>query len=91
MKSTYSKISKHIDFSKIHTLEYQPVNINNEFKFNNHIYQISQGLEQYKVLSYGNENNADMDIVYILHQEDKLKYFDQNGDLIKSKYITIVA
>lgn len=66
-----------------------PVDIENEFCYNNNTYEISPKLTQYEVKNYAfsandkyNEkewtNECAMDSIIVMHSGDKLKFFDEN-------------
>lgn len=71
-----------------------PVDIYNQFCYNDSIFQIDENLRQYKVKksSDGNEdweNEATMDSIIVVDDDEVLKFLDQNNKDI-SKYVKLV-
>lgn len=71
------------------TLVEKPVDIYNEFTFNNNTYKINPTLKQYEVSNfpilengkYNNwTNNCEMDSVIIIENNEILRFIDQNGN-----------
>ena len=76
----------------------RPVDIYNEFEYENIQYKISPTLKQYEVSNYpvlenGKYNNwtntCDMDSVITIDNDGTLKFLDQNGTDI-TNYVNIV-
>ncbi|GIN66355.1 hypothetical protein J41TS2_17760 [Bacillus sonorensis] len=71
------------------------VNTDNEFKFMDQIFIISNKVEEYKVHNkagtiedYTNEAYME-EILVTIDNDDRLKFFNQNYDLIERKFIIV--
>lgn len=71
------------------------VNTDNEFKFMNRTFIISEEVDEYKVFNkagstydYTNETYMDS-VLVIMNIEDKLSFFNQNYDPIESKSVKV--
>lgn len=87
---------KKVVTTKMKTIIERPVDIHNEFSYNQLIYKISPTLKQYEVTNYpvysnGKYNNwtndCDMDSVILIDTNGEVKFLDQNG-LDITKYIS---
>lgn len=70
------------------TIVERPVDISNEFTYNNQKFRISPTLKQYEVKDYPVKangkyndwlNTADMDSVIVIDNVDEVKFLDQDG------------
>lgn len=66
------------------------VDIENNFKYDNYIFHISDELEQYKVYDIPQTNKAKMDKVLIIAVNNKMLFFDQNLNKINNNDVKLV-
>lgn len=71
------------------------VNVNNEFKFMGSTFVIDESVEEYKVYNKAGEiddftNEAYMEeILVVLYEDDTLKFYNQNFDIIENSKIKV--
>ena len=66
------------------------VDTDNNFVFKNYKYKINDSVQQYKVKDVPDYNNADMDTIIILEEEeDKVVFLDEKLVIIDQKLIHV--
>lgn len=71
------------------------VNVDNEFKFMGNTFVIDESVEEYKVYNKAGEiddftNEAYMEeILVVLYEDDTLKFYNQNFDIIENSKIKV--
>ena len=82
----FNKNNPVIDLDTPYFSEWAYVNANNQFKYNNKTYNISDKLSQYQP----KEDRLAMDSIYILEQNEKLHFYDVKVNKINNKYIRVI-
>lgn len=88
------KVSTILENAK--TTKWCYVNTENEFKFNGNTYVIHQSVKEYivhnkagTVEDYTNEAYME-DIFVVVDNENKLKFYNQNYELVESKNVKVI-
>lgn len=74
--SQNEKIDQLISKSKFHA--WCVVDTENEFAFNGYEFRIHNTVKQYAVKDKGISNEAEMDSILCIDDEDSIRFFDQN-------------
>jgi len=64
------------------------VDIDNKFIFEGNTYKICDSVTRYRVTDIPERNNAEMDVILVVTDRDKIWFLDENMDKIKNKFIT---
>jgi hypothetical protein len=87
-KTVYSRLDKILSsIESDYVSTWCRVDIDNVFTFDNTKMIIDSSVGQYKVYNIPELNTAKMDKILVINTNGNYKFYDQNADIIKNKYI----